>query len=173
MFNWHALLKECLASQGNQIAANHKWMCKPHVSRGYIYATDGVICVRRSTRKRDTDLSLAVSPADFQWSSELYQEKGIPLPEVCQTGHCVICPECDGAGCDDCSGLGSVTNTFVVIGRGKITFPLQLATKYIRLLRRYDIAEVFLRKASNSRTSVRFCRPPIEGLLAPVLPPVL
>ena len=93
----------------------------PFVQNGYLYATDGRVCVRAKTTEVDSKDRLLPVMDKLGWDLTLYKSEAcdppsyiletpllIPCSACKGTGECdkITCPECDGDKAIECSECG-------------------------------------------------------------------
>ncbi len=102
----HPIFEECCAKEIDQRRATHL----PFYRDGYLYATDGRVCVRMRQDGEDTSGSPNTSTIGWPDDEHKYGREAVALPQV-SIPERVICPECKGkkvATCSECNGAGEL-----------------------------------------------------------------
>jgi hypothetical protein len=143
-------------------------MTKPFASGGFIYATDGRICVRMPLvgELDGQEEGTKPDPSTVGWEGPFYSEAS-PVPELAsdETVKCSCCNgrgehDC-GVGCEDCDCTGEIQ----IIKATKVGC-VNLGNNYLRILAQHGAA-IFMRQDGSHHKPVRFAGPGWEGLLMP------
>jgi hypothetical protein len=162
------IFRDCVAKEDGRYSIS-----KPFIAGGYIYATDGRICVRMPVPPDGIDgLDASTKnpdPSTVGWEGPFHADAS-PVPELTpdETKDCVCC---GGQGihrceveCADCDGTGEITE----INATPVGICL-LGNNYLRILAANEAA-IYMRKDGKRERVVRFAGDGWDGLLMPRTP---
>lgn len=165
--NLHPIFAECVASPDEEMRYALK---APFVRGGFVYATDGRICVRAKSDAPDTEGQFP-DTAGLGWNRDT--SVVIALPEQLPEQPVNKCTGCKGNGfvqcdfghehsCEDCDGKGNVRPTVrVKVGESDINL------RWASILKRHGCV---LYKPAKPTAPIYFTFDGGDGIVMPMLP---